>query len=122
MRNKKSLKNTSILHHMGWDGNGHTKPIPCRTLKLTDNYQEFFVEPGQALEANRAEYFWREAYRLLNDQIPTFLSDELSYKILKTGKSVAFLTNICKEKTNLGVKKKMGELKFQEIVPEMEPN
>ena len=24
--------------------------------KLTDNYQEFFVEPGQALEANRAEY------------------------------------------------------------------
>ena len=32
MRNKKSLKNTSILHHMGWDGNGHTKPIPCRTL------------------------------------------------------------------------------------------
>ena len=39
MRNKMKPKNTPIPRHMGWDGNGNEKPIPCRALLDAVNFK-----------------------------------------------------------------------------------
>lgn len=60
---------------------------------IDDVFGEFFVESLAEVGADR---LWHDKFRLRHNMLPTFISMELAVKILKTGKSINFLREICK--------------------------
>ncbi|XP_044483507.1 gamma-tubulin complex component 3-like [Mangifera indica] len=59
--------------------------------ELEDMFAEFFVV-GQPV---KAESLWREGYRLHSGMLPSFISQSLAQRILRTGKSINFLRVCC---------------------------
>ncbi|XP_034486168.1 gamma-tubulin complex component 3-like [Drosophila innubila] len=60
---------------------------------INDKYNEFFIESLPEVGADR---LWHDKFRLRLNMLPKFISLELADKILKTGKSINFLREICK--------------------------
>lgn len=60
---------------------------------IDDTFGEFFVESLAEVGADR---LWHDKFRLRHNMLPNFISMELAVKILKTGKSINFLREICK--------------------------
>ncbi|XP_034486157.1 gamma-tubulin complex component 3-like isoform X2 [Drosophila innubila] len=60
---------------------------------INDSYGEFFIESLPEVGADR---LWHDKFRLRLNMLPKFISLELADKILKTGKSINFLREICK--------------------------
>ncbi|KAH8397507.1 hypothetical protein KR222_008425, partial [Zaprionus bogoriensis] len=60
---------------------------------IEDNFGEFFIESLTEVGADR---LWHDKFRLRRNMLPKFMSMELADKILKTGKSINFLREICK--------------------------
>ncbi|KAL5707865.1 Gamma-tubulin complex component 3 [Ranunculus cassubicifolius] len=61
--------------------------------ELDDIFAEFFVL-GQPV---KAESLWREGYRLHAGMLPSFISQSLAQRILRTGKSINFLRVCCED-------------------------
>ncbi|KAF6165520.1 hypothetical protein GIB67_015843 [Kingdonia uniflora] len=61
--------------------------------ELDDIFAEFFVL-GQPV---KAESLWREGYRLHDGMLPSFISQSLAQRILRTGKSINFLRVCCED-------------------------
>ncbi|KAM8720491.1 hypothetical protein ACLKA7_006522 [Drosophila subpalustris] len=59
---------------------------------INDSYGEFFIESLPEVGADR---LWHDKFRLRLNMLPKFISLELADKILKTGKSINFLREIC---------------------------
>ncbi|KAH8256661.1 hypothetical protein KR026_011644, partial [Drosophila bipectinata] len=59
---------------------------------ISDTYSEFFVESLNDVGADR---LWHDKFRLRVAMMPKFITMELADKILKTGKSINFLREIC---------------------------
>ncbi|KAJ8754488.1 hypothetical protein K2173_005649 [Erythroxylum novogranatense] len=62
--------------------------------ELEDIFSEFFVV-GQPV---KAESLWREGYRLHSGMLPSFISQTLAQRILRTGKSINFLRVCCDDR------------------------
>ncbi|KAG6743894.1 hypothetical protein POTOM_052597 [Populus tomentosa] len=62
--------------------------------QLEDIFAEFFVV-GQPV---KAEALWREGYRLHAGMLPSFISQPLAQRILRTGKSINFLRVCCDDR------------------------
>lgn len=62
--------------------------------ELEDIFAEFFVV-GQPV---KAESLWREGYRLHAGMLPSFISQSLAKRILRTGKSINFLRVCCDDR------------------------
>lgn len=62
--------------------------------ELEDIFAEFFVL-GQPV---KAESLWREGYRLHAGMLPSFISQSLAQRILRTGKSINFLRVCCEDR------------------------
>ncbi|KAJ9184667.1 hypothetical protein P3X46_004371 [Hevea brasiliensis] len=62
--------------------------------ELEDIFAEFFVV-GQPV---KAESLWREGYRLHAGMLPSFISQSLAQRILRTGKSINFLRVCCDDR------------------------
>ncbi|XP_031256517.1 gamma-tubulin complex component 3 [Pistacia vera] len=62
--------------------------------ELEDIFAEFFVV-GQPV---KAESLWREGYRLHSGMLPSFISQSLAQRILRTGKSINFLRVCCDDR------------------------
>lgn len=63
--------------------------------ELEDIFAEFFVL-GQSV---KAESLWREGYRLHSAMLPSFISQSLAHRILRTGKSINFLRVCCEDRS-----------------------
>ncbi|KAL4587567.1 hypothetical protein LXL04_000439 [Taraxacum kok-saghyz] len=63
--------------------------------ELEDIFSEFFVL-GQSV---KAESLWTEGYKLHPAMLPTFISQSLAKRILRTGKSINFLRVCCEDRT-----------------------
>ncbi|KAJ4970248.1 hypothetical protein NE237_003347 [Protea cynaroides] len=61
--------------------------------ELDDIFAEFFVL-GQTV---KAESLWQEGYRLHAGMLPSFISQSLAQRILRTGKSINFLRVCCED-------------------------
>ncbi|XVF55989.1 hypothetical protein PTKIN_Ptkin06aG0079900 [Pterospermum kingtungense] len=62
--------------------------------ELEDIFAEFFIV-GQPV---KAESLWREGYRLHAGMLPSFISQSLAQRILRTGKSINFLRVCCDDR------------------------
>lgn len=62
--------------------------------ELEDIFAEFFVV-GHPV---KAESLWREGYRLHSGMLPSFISQSLAQRILRTGKSINFLRVCCDDR------------------------
>ncbi|KAH7512368.1 hypothetical protein FEM48_Zijuj12G0083400 [Ziziphus jujuba var. spinosa] len=62
--------------------------------ELEDIFAEFFVL-GQPV---KAESLWREGYMLHAGMLPSFISQSLAQRILRTGKSINFLRVCCEDR------------------------
>lgn len=62
--------------------------------ELEDIFAEFFVL-GQPV---KAECLWREGYSLHDGMLPSFISQSLAQRILRTGKSINFLRVCCEDR------------------------
>ncbi|KAM4091113.1 hypothetical protein ACJW30_09G114200 [Castanea mollissima] len=62
--------------------------------ELEDIFAEFFVV-GQPV---KAESLWRDGYRLHAGMLPSFISQSLAQRILRTGKSINFLRVCCEDR------------------------
>ncbi|GAB4843768.1 Gamma-tubulin complex component 3 [Ancistrocladus abbreviatus] len=62
--------------------------------ELEDRFAEFFII-GQPV---KAESLWREGYRLHAGMLPSFISQSLAQRILRTGKSINFLRVCCEDR------------------------
>lgn len=63
--------------------------------ELEDIFMEFFVL-GQPV---KAESLWREGYQLRATMLPSFISQSLAHRILRTGKSINFLRVCCEDRS-----------------------
>ncbi|KAL8136209.1 hypothetical protein AgCh_010706 [Apium graveolens] len=63
--------------------------------ELEDIFMEFFVL-GQPV---KAESLWREGYQLRSAMLPSFISQSLAHRILRTGKSINFLRVCCEDRS-----------------------
>ncbi|XP_016993088.2 gamma-tubulin complex component 3 [Drosophila takahashii] len=72
---------------------------------INDLYSEFFVESLNDVGADR---LWHDKFRLRLNMLPKFVPMELADKILKTGKCINFLREICEMQ---GLMKEREELK-----------
>jgi len=72
---------------------------------INDIHNEFFVESLQEVGADR---LWHDKFRLRRPMLPKFVSIDLAKKILKTGKCINFLREICEMQ---GLMKGRDELK-----------
>ncbi|XP_037719344.1 gamma-tubulin complex component 3-like [Drosophila subpulchrella] len=59
---------------------------------INDTHNEFFVESLQDVGSDR---LWHDKFRLRLPMLPSFVSMDLANKILKTGKCINFLREIC---------------------------
>ncbi|CAL1372363.1 unnamed protein product [Linum trigynum] len=71
--------------------------------ELEDIFSEFFiVSETKELESNVSqkgkESLWREGYRLHSMMLPSFISQSLAQRILRTGKSINFLRVCCDDR------------------------
>lgn len=62
--------------------------------ELEDIFAEFFIV-GRPV---KAESLWREGYRLHAGMLPSFISQSLAQRILRTGKSINFLRVCCEDR------------------------
>lgn len=62
--------------------------------ELEDIFAEFFVVAHPV----KAESLWREGYRLHSGMLPSFISQSLAQRILRTGKSINFLRVCCDDR------------------------
>lgn len=62
--------------------------------ELEDIFAEFFIV-GHPV---KAESLWREGYRLHSGMLPSFISQSLAQRILRTGKSINFLRVCCDDR------------------------
>ena len=62
--------------------------------EINDPFREFFVDTDPNVPD---EKLWTQKYSLNYIMIPSFLSNELAVKILKTGKAVNFIRRCCGE-------------------------
>ncbi|XP_073045815.1 LOW QUALITY PROTEIN: gamma-tubulin complex component 3-like [Primulina eburnea] len=62
--------------------------------ELEDIFSEFFV----VSQPVKADCLWREGYRLLDSMLPSFISQSLAQRILRTGKSINFLRVCCEDR------------------------
>ncbi|OWM78975.1 gamma-tubulin complex component 3 [Punica granatum] len=62
--------------------------------ELEDIFAEFFIVGQQV----KAESLWREGYRLQSAMLPSFISNSLAQRILRTGKSINFLRVCCEDR------------------------
>lgn len=62
--------------------------------ELEDIFAEFFV----VSQPVKAESLWREGYRLHAGMLPSFISQSLAQRILRTGKSINFLRVCCDDR------------------------
>ncbi|XP_073526320.1 uncharacterized protein [Phyllobates terribilis] len=62
--------------------------------ELEDMFSEFFIV-GQPV---KAESLWREGYRLHSGMLPSFISQSLAQRILRTGKSINLLRVCCDDR------------------------
>lgn len=62
--------------------------------ELEDIFAEFFVV-GHPV---KAESLWRDGYRLHSGMLPSFISQSLAQRILRTGKSINFLRVCCDDR------------------------
>ncbi|KAL0383780.1 UNVERIFIED_CONTAM: Gamma-tubulin complex component 3 [Sesamum calycinum] len=62
--------------------------------ELEDIFAEFFV----LSQPVKAESLWREGYRLHAAMLPSFISQSLAQRILRTGKSINFLRVCCEDR------------------------
>ncbi|KAL0405026.1 UNVERIFIED_CONTAM: Gamma-tubulin complex component 3 [Sesamum radiatum] len=62
--------------------------------ELEDIFSEFFV----LSQPVKAESLWREGYRLHAAMLPSFISQSLAQRILRTGKSINFLRVCCEDR------------------------
>ncbi|KAD4888736.1 hypothetical protein E3N88_20809 [Mikania micrantha] len=63
--------------------------------ELEDIFSEFFVLG----ESVKAESLWREGYKLHSSMLPSFISQSLARRILRTGKSINFLRVCCGDRS-----------------------
>lgn len=63
--------------------------------ELEDIFMEFFVS-GQPV---KAESLWRDGYQLRAAMLPSFISQSLAHRILRTGKSINFLRVCCEDRS-----------------------
>ncbi|GAA0151777.1 non-motor microtubule binding protein [Lithospermum erythrorhizon] len=61
--------------------------------ELEDIFSEFFV----LSQPVKAESLWREGYQLHSAMLPSFISQSLAQRILRTGKSINFLRVCCED-------------------------
>ncbi|KAM0949153.1 putative gamma-tubulin complex component protein [Dioscorea sansibarensis] len=61
--------------------------------ELEDLFSEFFI----LSQPVKAESLWREGYRIQTSMLPSFISQTLAQRILRTGKSINFLRVCCKD-------------------------
>ncbi|CAA3021025.1 gamma-tubulin complex component 3 [Olea europaea subsp. europaea] len=62
--------------------------------ELEDIFAEFFILSQQV----KAESLWREGYQLHAAMLPSFISQSLAERILRTGKSINFLRVCCDDR------------------------
>ncbi|XP_075473713.1 gamma-tubulin complex component 3-like [Primulina tabacum] len=62
--------------------------------ELEDIFAEFFV----VSQPVKADCLWREGYRLLDAMLPSFISQSLAQRVLRTGKSINFLRVCCEDR------------------------
>ncbi|PSS13785.1 Gamma-tubulin complex component like [Actinidia chinensis var. chinensis] len=62
--------------------------------ELEDIFAEFFI----LAQPVKAESLWREGYRLHAGMLPSFISQSLAERILRTGKSINFLRVCCEDR------------------------
>ncbi|KAJ4847235.1 Gamma-tubulin complex component 3 [Turnera subulata] len=62
--------------------------------ELEDIFSEFFI----VSQPVKAESLWREGYRLHAGMLPSFISQSLAQRILRTGKSINFLRVCCDDR------------------------
>lgn len=74
--------------------------------EINDPHSEFFIEILPEIGTDR---LWSDKYRVRESMLPSFISRELAYKILVTGKSINFVKEICEEKTSIKGKKELEE-------------
>ncbi|XP_039127387.1 gamma-tubulin complex component 3 [Dioscorea cayenensis subsp. rotundata] len=61
--------------------------------ELEDLFSEFFI----LSQPVKAESLWREGYRIQTSMLPSFISQTLAQRILRTGKSINFLRVCCED-------------------------
>ncbi|KAK9289800.1 hypothetical protein L1049_007960 [Liquidambar formosana] len=62
--------------------------------ELEDIFAEFFI----LAQPVKVESLWREGYRLHAGMLPSFISQSLAQRILRTGKSINFLRVCCEDR------------------------
>ena len=62
--------------------------------ELRDYYKEFFVD---IVDDINDDDIWKLKYKMIYQNIPNFLSEELAIKIFETGKCIHFIRNYCNE-------------------------
>eukprot|EP00051_Salpingoeca_urceolata_P028327 m.486294 g.486294 ORF g.486294 m.486294 type:complete len:857 (+) comp24292_c0_seq1:160-2730(+) len=63
--------------------------------ELDDPYREFFIAADTAVEEDQ---LWTHKYSLRPGMLPSFISDDLSRKILLIGKSINFIRHACQDR------------------------
>ncbi|KFB46075.1 AGAP003865-PA-like protein [Anopheles sinensis] len=66
--------------------------------KIVDPHCEFFIEELTDVSHNQ---LWHEAFRLRKPMVPSFISDTFAKQILVIGKSINFLRETCKDRTQV---------------------
>lgn len=61
---------------------------------LDDPFNEFFVAQHQQISDRN---FWKNKYTLRPEMIPTFIDENVAYKILIVGKSINFIKHVCQD-------------------------
>ncbi|KAJ0981208.1 hypothetical protein J5N97_009463 [Dioscorea zingiberensis] len=61
--------------------------------ELEDMFSEFFI----LSQPVKAESLWREGYHIQTSMLPSFISQTLAQRILRTGKSINFLRVCCED-------------------------
>ncbi|XP_030386643.1 gamma-tubulin complex component 3 isoform X2 [Scaptodrosophila lebanonensis] len=74
---------------------------------IDDTYGEFFVESLPEVGADR---LWHDKFRLRHNMLPKFFSLDIADKILKTGKSINFLREICEMQELVKGREKLKEI------------
>ena len=62
--------------------------------ELLDTFREFFIVQDFTVHRKR---MWRSMFKLNSEMVPCFFSEELTRKVLVTGKSLYFLRKECRE-------------------------
>jgi len=61
--------------------------------EVEDPWNEFFIEN----DYTKLEHHWEDKYKLRPDMIPSFVSEQMAFKILQIGKSINFIRKCCRD-------------------------